>query len=102
MPRAWRFILGTLAGSPLFAGLKNLIADFKQDIAISWLPVRDQRDIFCSVNEFAQSTNDLSEELAVLNHRPTEGFIRGCGLITFNDDLKELGSQRIEQAGAPV
>ena len=117
MFRTWCFILGTLAasfvglrafvlhsdldslfesfaGSSPFAGLKKFMADFKQDAAIPWLPIRDQRDIFRSVNEFAHSADGFSEELAVLfatlnlpketvgsvyeNHSPSEGFIRWC------------------------
>ena len=116
MLRAWRFILGALAasfvglrtfvlhsdlyslfeclaGSSLFAGLKKFIADIEQDVAIPWLSIRDQRDIFRLVNEFAHSADGFSEELSILfatlqlpkktagsvyeNHSPSDGFIRG-------------------------
>jgi hypothetical protein len=109
-----------LTGTSFLAGMENFMANLKQDVSVPTLSIRNQGKVPGSVNESPQCLEGFPEQIPIFPaafklpekptgpvhkyHRPTDGLIRGqvfpnpgIDLIPFDDELKEVVEQGIEQ-----
>ena len=111
-----------LLGSSSFAGAQGLTTQLKQETPIPPLPIGQQHQITCLLNDVTQETHRVFKQLAVFaspvpvpqqtcrsipqHHRPSLGRVRGAllmhsgvQLIAFNELLQTLMRQGEQEEG---
>ena len=111
-----------LLGSSSFTGAQGLTTQLKQETPIPPLPIGQQRQITCLLDDLTQEPHSFFKHLAVFpstvhvpqktcrpihqHHRPSLGRVRGdllmhsgVQLIAFNDLLQKLMRQGEQEEG---